>query len=228
MWKTIVPAAAVLAAEAVIRRKINALPAETFPLRIGQRVQLRRAHNRGLLCSKFARKPRAAAALQTASGSAYTDSSGGWVDPYNTFIRAYLVSLCKELHDLGFDEVAFSYLQQPLSDTEVKYASQSGTPSRTDAVVSLAKYLRANLTATGLRVSAVVSADSILQSRAAQSGQDMAVFPKLFDRVCVFASADNVATLQSAIAADSSFDAATRFVPFLAKAPESGSYVTTG
>ena len=63
MWKTIVPAAAVLAAEAVIRRKINALPAETFPLRIGQRVQLRRAHNRGLLCSKFARKPRAAAAL---------------------------------------------------------------------------------------------------------------------------------------------------------------------
>ena len=70
MWKTIVPAAAVLAAEAVIRRKINALPAETFPLRIGQRVQLRRAHNRGLLCSKFARKPRAAAALQTASAAA--------------------------------------------------------------------------------------------------------------------------------------------------------------
>lgn len=70
MWETIVPAAAVLAAEAVIRRKINALPAETFPLRIGQRVQLRRAHNRGLLCSKFARKPRAATALQTASAAA--------------------------------------------------------------------------------------------------------------------------------------------------------------
>ena len=170
----------------------------------------------------------AATALQTASGSAYTDGSGGWVDPYNTFIRTYLVSLCKELHDLGFDEVAFSYLQQPLAATELKYASQSGTPSRTDAVVSLAKYLRANLTATGLRVSAIVSADSILQDKAAQSGQDMAVFPKLFDRVCVFATADNVSTLQSAIAADSSFDAATRFVPFLAQAPESGSYVTTG
>lgn len=67
MWKTIVPAAAVLAAEAVIRRKINALPAETFPLRIGQRVQLRRAHNRGLLCSKFADRPKAATALQTVS-----------------------------------------------------------------------------------------------------------------------------------------------------------------
>lgn len=41
MWKTVAPAAAVLTAEAVIRRKINALPAETFPLRIGRRVQLR-------------------------------------------------------------------------------------------------------------------------------------------------------------------------------------------
>lgn len=67
MWKTIVPAAAVLAAEAVIRRKINALPAETFPLRIGQRVQLRRAYNRGLLCSKLADRPKAATALQTVS-----------------------------------------------------------------------------------------------------------------------------------------------------------------
>ncbi len=45
----------------------------------------------------------AATAQQTASGSAYTDSSGGWVDPYNTFTRTYLVSLCKELRELGFD-----------------------------------------------------------------------------------------------------------------------------
>ena len=161
----------------------------------------------------------AATAQQTASGSAYTDSSGGWVDPYNTFTRTYLVSLCKELRELGFDEVAFSYLQQPLAAAELKYADQTGSPSRTDAVVALAKYLRANLTATGLRVSAIVSADSILQKQAELSGQDMTVLPKLLDRVCVFATADNVSTLQSAIAADSSFDAATRFVPFLAKAP---------
>ena len=67
MWKTVVPALSVLAAEALIRRKINALPPETFPLRIGQRVQLRRAHNRGLLCSKLADRPKAATALQTVS-----------------------------------------------------------------------------------------------------------------------------------------------------------------
>ena len=76
----------------------------------------------------------AATALQTASGSAYTDSSGGWVDPYNTFTRTYLVSLCKELRELGFDEVAFSYLQQPLAATELKYASQSGRGRRAGKV----------------------------------------------------------------------------------------------
>ena len=70
----------------------------------------------------------AATALQTASGSAYTDGSGGWVDPYNTFTRTYLVSLCKELRELGFDEVAFSYLQQPLAAAELKYADQTGSP----------------------------------------------------------------------------------------------------
>ena len=160
----------------------------------------------------------AATAQQTASGSAYTDSSGGWVDPYNTFTRTYLVSLCKELRELGFDEVAFSYLQQPLAAAELKYADQTGSPSRTDAVVALAKYLRTSLSTTGLRVSAIVSADSILQKQAELSGQDMTVLPKLLDRVCVFATADNVASLRSVIAADSSFDAATRFVPFLGAA----------
>lgn len=69
MWKTVLPTVTVLAAEAVIRRKINALPSEVFPLCVGQRVQLRRAHIRGLLCSKLADRPKAAAALQTASAA---------------------------------------------------------------------------------------------------------------------------------------------------------------
>ena len=55
MWKTIVPAAAVLAAEAVIRRKINALPAETFPLRIGSEMSARIVAQMRL-CEKVHRK----------------------------------------------------------------------------------------------------------------------------------------------------------------------------
>ena len=52
MWSTLVPAAAVLGAEAVIRRRVNALPESFFPCELTARVQLRRMHNRGLVGSR--------------------------------------------------------------------------------------------------------------------------------------------------------------------------------
>lgn len=65
MWYTIVPAAAVLGAEAIIRRRINALPQEFFPCDLTARIQLRRMYNRGLVGSKLAGRPCAALAVQT-------------------------------------------------------------------------------------------------------------------------------------------------------------------
>ena len=65
MWSTLVPAAAVLGAEAVIRRRVNALPESFFPCELTARVQLRRMHNRGLVGSRLERRPRLALALQT-------------------------------------------------------------------------------------------------------------------------------------------------------------------
>lgn len=65
MWDTIVPAAAVLGAETVIRRRINALPQDFFPCDFTANVQLRRAYNRGLVGSRLAGRPGAALAVQT-------------------------------------------------------------------------------------------------------------------------------------------------------------------
>ena len=65
MWSTLVPAAAVLGAEAVIRRRVNALPESFFPCELTAHVQLRRMHNRGLVGSRLERRPRLALALQT-------------------------------------------------------------------------------------------------------------------------------------------------------------------
>lgn len=65
MWYTIVPAAAVLGAETVIRRRINALPQDFFPCDLTAHVQLRRMYNRGLVGSKLAGRPGAALAVQT-------------------------------------------------------------------------------------------------------------------------------------------------------------------
>lgn len=170
----------------------------------------------------------AALALKSSDGTAYSDGSGGWLDPYNETMRGYLTALCKELAAMGFDEIAFSYLQMPFTDQTFVYSGQTGTtPSRTDAVMNLAQYLRKALVSTNVRISAICSADSILQQKAAQTGQDLAPFTKLFDRICVFADSGNLQQLRSAIAADETFDAGIRFVPFLAEAQDSGSWVKT-
>lgn len=170
----------------------------------------------------------AALALKDSAGSAYTDGSGGWLDPYNAVARGYLADLCKELADMGFDEIAFSYLQLPFTDAEFSYAAEmSAAPSRTDAVASLAQALRTALAAKNVRVSILCSADSILQQRADQTGQDLTMLAKVFDRLCVFADGGNLSTLREAIAAPDGFDAETRFVPFVSAAQESGSWVVT-
>lgn len=70
MWKTVVPAAAVLVAEAIIRRRST--PCRPRPSRCasGRACSCAGRTTRGLLCSKLAQKPRAAAALQTVSAAA--------------------------------------------------------------------------------------------------------------------------------------------------------------
>lgn len=76
MWKLAVPAACVLGAEALVRRKINALPAACFPLRLGAGVELRRMHNRGLLGSRLSGRPRLAVAVQTLACALLAGAAG--------------------------------------------------------------------------------------------------------------------------------------------------------
>lgn len=76
MWKLVVPAACVLGAEALVRRKINALPAECFPLRLSAGIQLRRMHNRGLLGSRLSDRPRLAVAVQTLACALLAGAAG--------------------------------------------------------------------------------------------------------------------------------------------------------
>ncbi len=70
MWKTVVPAAAVLAAEAIIRRRINALPAATFRCASGRACSCAGRTTAACCAASSRKKPRAAAALQTVSAAA--------------------------------------------------------------------------------------------------------------------------------------------------------------
>ena len=172
----------------------------------------------------------AAMALKTASGSPYADASGGWVDPYSTNVREYLGSLSRELADMGFDEIAYSYMQLPDTTAELGFSAQmSTTPTPRDAVVSLAQYLRSAISDRGVELDVILSSDSALQGRGDATGQDLTLMGKIFSRLCAFGEGETLTALKEEITgANESFDLETRFVPFVRNAQIEGSWVMTG
>ncbi len=172
----------------------------------------------------------AAMALKTASGDPYADGSGGWVDPYSTHLREYLGSLSRELADMGFDEIAYSYMQLPDTTAELGFSAQmSTTPTPRDAVVSLAQYLRSAISDRGVELDVILSSDSALQGRGDTTGQDLTLMGKIFSRLCAFGEGETLTALKEEITgANESFDLETRFVPFVRNAQLEGSWVMTG
>ncbi len=67
MLAAVLSAGAVLAAETVVRTRVNRAPDGTYPRMLTRRVQLRRAHNTGLVGSRLESRPALATAVQTAS-----------------------------------------------------------------------------------------------------------------------------------------------------------------
>lgn len=67
MLAAVLSAGTVLAAEAVVRTRVNRAPAEAFPRRLTRRVQIRRAHNTGLVGSRLENRPALVKGLQTVS-----------------------------------------------------------------------------------------------------------------------------------------------------------------
>ena len=69
VW-TVSAAAAVIAADAAVRRRVNLAPAEAYPRRLSGSFELRRAHNHGLVGSRFADRPKVVYTYQTAANLA--------------------------------------------------------------------------------------------------------------------------------------------------------------
>lgn len=67
MLAALFTASGVLAAETALRTHINRAPPGVYPHNLTRHVQLRRAHNRGLVGSRLEDRPRLVLALQTVS-----------------------------------------------------------------------------------------------------------------------------------------------------------------
>lgn len=161
-------------------------------------------------------------ALMTA-GSAYADGSGYWVNPANDAVRQYIAALCKELAEMGFEEIYCSYMQLPGTTADLELGEDV---TRTDAVMGFAKFLRRSL--HGTKLSIICSVDSAAYDRASQTGQDLSLLPRVFDRMCFFTDAATLTLLQEKLtAAYPDLDTQLRVVPFVPAKRDAGCWIVT-
>lgn len=151
-------------------------------------------------------------ALRDKTGAVYENAAGKWVDPWNREVRSYTVELCRDLLDMGFDEIILSRVEHPLGEVTYTRSVASGL-SRTACVMNFATSVRSelqpSLKASGAHLCAVLSRDAISADGAA-NGQSLDDFLKVFDRVVI-----STATYSEDVSwfLDRGVDSTLRFVP---------------
>ena len=132
-------------------------------------------------------------ALKTASGEVFTEANGyGCLDPYSDGTRSYLHSLLTELSVMGFDEVFLSGFLCPDSPDLRFSLARTQTPTPTEAVTSLALWLRQEADTLGLKLSVVMESDALRSGDTVLHGQDAALLFRVFDRVAAATDFDHL------------------------------------
>lgn len=157
-------------------------------------------------------------ALKTADGASFENAEGAWVDPYNAEYRRYIVSLCKELSDMGFDEIELNGVKQPAVEegTVLVYPSTSNPNVTASAACSgFAMSMARSLKGISAAVSVRLNSDAAFAYGTDEvSGQNAELFFKLYDRIYYYVDSYNAASaIESAQQYVELGDVNLRFVP---------------
>ncbi|MDO4815158.1 MAG: putative glycoside hydrolase [Bacillota bacterium] len=155
--------------------------------------------------------------LKTSDGENYTDGSGGWIDPYSAEYRKYIVDLCKELSDMGFDEICLNGLRHPVSEgtTFLYPGTSNANATPITACSGFALSITRSLKNLDANVSVRLNSETAFGSgEDAAMGQNAELFFKIFDRVYYYV---DVAAAAEALESAENYvelgDVNLRFVP---------------
>ena len=142
------------------------------------------------------------------------------MDPGKAAAREYLVQLCKECAELGFDEILLDYCTYPVHGRldRIDYGSVTNLTDTLSVFVEGVREALPKTTALSVLVRDQVTAD------ANDGGVTIALLTEHFDRIYVDTDTVDAAALQGLLPAD--FDPVTRLVQVTAESASSGSYVT--
>jgi hypothetical protein len=165
--------------------------------------------------------------LKTPEGEPYSDSSGYWLDPYNRSVREYIISLMKELADMGFDEILLASLAHPVERESIVYSQDmSAAMDVVSCVSNFALKVTEAMESTGVRVSALLDRASLTEGSEPPTGQDLKFFYTVFDRVYIVTDGEKLGSdMQAAQTAMSGGELESRFVPIVSAAPGTESWV---
>ena len=127
--------------------------------------------------------------LRTEAGFDYRDDNGTYLDPYSVDVRNYIVDLCRELYELGFDEVVLADVMHPVptgSDGNSRFlysAEMSTTPSPVNAVCGFALYVASQLEDEKGLLSIYLDSARALVGPDESTGQNGVLFSKVYDRL---------------------------------------------
>lgn len=92
----------------------------------------------------------------TDTGSQWLDKNGlGWANPFNRNVWEYNIALCRELVELGFDEIQFDYIRFP-SDGDlaaIEYPQKPAQLSKTACIGGFLESARSALKPSGVVIS---------------------------------------------------------------------------
>lgn len=171
--------------------------------------------------------------LKTDSGMECIDGAGTWLDPYNNDLRSYIIALCRELDDMGVDEIILSNVKIPSADvyTYAFGASTSSAPNAVSAVSGFALDVTRALKSCNAKISVRCDSETALTvGEDLSTGQNAELLFKVFDRVYCYTSADKVAELSDAAKDLIEVGSADeRFVPVCSgETPQTPSWVSAG
>lgn len=137
-------------------------------------------------------------ALKSGDMQNYSDGSGvGWIDPYSADYRKYITDLCRELSDMGFDEIALNGVKMPAAEGVPIVCPNTSNPDVTPVLAcsGFAMSVTRSLKSLKAAVSVRLNSDTAFANGVDElSGQNAELFFKIFDRIYYYVDAANAAS----------------------------------
>lgn len=131
-------------------------------------------------------KARPDLAVKNKNGGNWVTRKGqGWVDPYNTEVWDYVVSIAEEAAGKGFNEIQFDYVRFPSDGnlSNIVYPAYNGN-SRVSVISSFLSYAKKRLEPYGVYVSADIFGLVTTAEDDMKIGQHLEEVAKSVDYIC--------------------------------------------